>query len=91
MTDSMYPPRWGDINQLRARFGLSDKTVARLTQEDANFKRTKDGIVEYNFDTVLNHPTVQAFRENQQSAKVIALGYGVKTSTISYENLLKEE
>jgi hypothetical protein len=80
MADFMYPPKWGDINQVRLKFGLSDNTLAQLTREDASFRRVNGDTVEYDLDKIRNHPKIRAFREKQRSGQATA---------ISYENIIK--
>ncbi|HEU5381473.1 MAG TPA: toll/interleukin-1 receptor domain-containing protein [Ktedonobacteraceae bacterium] len=81
MADSMHAPKWQDINQVRASFGLSDETIAQLTQEDESFKRVKDDIVEYDVNKIYNHPKVRAFMNKQDSGKATG---------ISYEKIIKD-
>lgn len=73
--------RWGDINRVRALFGLSDNTIEQLAREDASFKRVRDGTIEYDLNKIPNHPKVRAFMEKQ----------GGRATNISYENILKSE
>lgn len=78
--DSFYSPQWGDIEKVRAMFGISDSTIEQLVQEDESFRRVNGETVEYDLNKVYGHPKIQAFM-----AKV---GSGTATA-ISYENIIR--
>lgn len=82
MTGSPYDPQWRDINQVSAEFGLSDETLAQLTQEDASFKRMNSNTVEYDINKIRNHPKVRAFMAKQSNKGATG---------ISYENIIKDK